>query len=108
MNSTPSPSDVAMDGAIRLPAHGTTVTAEDMRVRLVMAADFEGRTVIDASEVESIGQAMLQLLVAAHRDASQSGQPFAIQDPSPAFVQRVVASRLADAIGLPIQEGDLL
>ena len=109
MSSTPSPSDgSAESGTIRLPPHGTTVAAEDMRVRLVMAADFEGRTDIDASEVESVGQAVLQLLVAAHRDAKQSGQPFRIHNPSAAFVQRVAASRLADAIGLETEKGDLL
>lgn len=109
MNSTPSPSDAAVEGGpIRLPAHCTTVTAEDLRIRLVLAADFEERTEVDASQVESVGQAVLQLLVAAHREAAGAGQPFAIIDPSPAFAARVTASRLADAIGLGNQRGDLL
>ena len=108
MNSTPSPSDPTMEtGPIRLPVHGTTVTAEDLRIRLVLAADFEGRTEVDASDVESVGQAVLQLLVAARREATQSGQEFTINNPSPAFVQRVVASRLADAIGLETEKGTL-
>ena len=73
----------------------------------MLAADFEGRTVIDAAGVESIGQAVLQLLVAAHREARDSGRPFSIHNPSSAFVQRVVTSRLADAIGLEIEKDDL-
>jgi len=109
MISTPSPFDaVGDDGAIRLPAHGTTVTAEDLRIHLVLAADYRERTEVDASGVESIGQAVLQLLVAARRDAAQAGQPFAILDPSPAFVTRVTAACLADAIGLQTEKGDLL
>lgn len=112
MSSTPFPSDAAaMSGPIRLPAHGTTVTAEDLRVRLVLAADYEDHTEIDASAVESVGQAVLQLLVAAHREAAGGGQPFAILNPSPAFVQRVTACRLTDAIGLTtdtvLPRGDL-
>jgi anti-anti-sigma regulatory factor len=106
MNSTPSPSDLQMEtGPIRLPVHGTTVTAEDLRIRLVLSADFEGRTEVDASEVESVGQAVLQLLVAARREATEAGKPFSINNPSPAFVQRAVASRLADAIGVVTEKG---
>ncbi|MFV0623232.1 STAS domain-containing protein [Sphingomonas sp. ac-8] len=93
---------------IRLPAHGTTVTAAELRTQMVLAADFSDRTVVDAAEVESVGQAVLQVLVAARREAVQSGHAFAIHNPSPAFVQRVVASRLADAIGLPVGKDDLL
>lgn len=104
MNSTPSPSDGAAPDAapIVLPAHGTTVTAEELRIQLVLAADFAPRTAIDASGVESVGQAVLQLLVAAHREAREAGRGFVVENPSPAFVQRVTASRLADAVGLAI------
>ena len=94
-------------GPIRLPAHGTTVTAEDLRVRLVLAADLHGRVDIDASEVESVGQAVLQLLVAARAEAENCGHLYSINDPSPAFVERVTACRLADAIGLDMQRSDL-
>ena len=87
-------------GVVRLPAHGTTVTAEDLRVHLVLAADYEGRTEIDASNVESVGQAVLQLLVAARADADANGQTFAILNPSPAFIDRVAACRLADVLGI--------
>ena len=66
--------------------------------------DFEGEITIDASEVENVGQAVLQLLIAARAEAERNEQPFAIVNPSTAFVERVTACRLADAIGLQIQE----
>lgn len=105
MNSTLSPPDMIETGPIRLPAHGTTVTAEELRVRLVLAADFDGQIEIDASHVESVGQAVLQLLVAAQAEAQQNGQAFAILNPSAAFVQRVEGCRLAEVIGLDTEEG---
>ena len=110
MTSTLSLPDMAIpdpgqiDRMIRLPAHCTTVTAEDIRVRLVLAADFDGAMAVDASAVESVGQATLQLLVAAHAEAAATGQRFAITDASPAFVERVTQCRLADAIGLERQK----
>lgn len=91
--------DAAEDRSLRLPAHGTTVTAEDLRVRFVLAADLDDAIEVDASEVESVGQAVLQLLVAARNEAAANGQPFRIVNPSPAFVDRVTRSQLADAIG---------
>ena len=93
------------DRSLRLPAHCTTVTAEETRIRLVLAADLDAAIEVDASEVESIGQATLQLLVAARAEAGGSGQRFAVVNPSPAFVSRVGACCLADAIGLDLQEG---
>nr|WP_109807060.1 STAS domain-containing protein [Sphingosinithalassobacter portus] len=91
---------------MRLPAHATTVTAEDLKVRMVLATDLDGQVAIDASDVESVGQAVLQLLVAARQDAERSGHAFSINNPSPAFVDRVTRCRLADAIG--IQSGESL
>jgi anti-anti-sigma regulatory factor len=88
------------DRSLRLPAHGTTVTAEDLRVRLVLAADFDDVIEIDASDVESVGQAVLQLLVAARTEAKNAGQTFRIVNPSLAFTDRVTRCRLAAAIGL--------
>ncbi|MFZ5746595.1 MAG: STAS domain-containing protein [Pseudomonadota bacterium] len=88
------------DRALRLPVHGTTVTAEDLRVRMVLAADLDGEMEIDASQVESIGQAALQVLAAAHAEARADGKTFRIVNPSNAFVDRVTRCRLADAIGL--------
>jgi anti-anti-sigma regulatory factor len=94
-------------GPVRLPAHGTTVTAEDLRVRLVIAADVDGRIEIDASDVESVGQAVLQLLLAARAEAVENGQTFTILNPTSAFVDRVTACRLADELGLDTEKGVL-
>ncbi|UYY59658.1 STAS domain-containing protein [Sphingomonas sp. S2-65] len=94
------------DGAVRLPAHGTTVTADDLRVGLVLAADQNDTIEVDASDVESVGQAVLQLLVAARAEASASGQGFRIANPSQAFVERVKSCHLAHAVGL--ESGDAL
>ena len=96
----------ADDRALRLPAHGTTVTAEDLRVRFVLAADLDDTIEVDASQVESVGQAVLQLLVAARAEAAANGQRFRIANPSQAFVNRVNSCRLADAVGL--ETGDVL
>jgi anti-anti-sigma regulatory factor len=96
----------AEERVLRLPAHGTTVTAEDLRVRLVIAADTDDTIEVDASEVESVGQAVLQLLVAARAEAASAGQTFRIVNPSNAFVERVTSCQLADAIGL--HSGDVL
>ncbi len=96
----------AEGGALRLPAHGTTVTAETLRARLLAAADVEDAVEIDASQVESVGQAVLQLLVAARAEAAHGRHYFRIANPSPAFVDRVNRCRLAGAIGL--DTGDVL
>ena len=109
MSSMPFPLDAAEDaGPIRLLAHNNTVAAEDLRVRLVLAADYQGRVEVDASEVESVGQAVLQLLIAARADAEQNAMPFEIVNPSRAFVERVTACRLADAFGLATEKDALL
>ncbi|MGH6780551.1 MAG: STAS domain-containing protein [Sphingomonadaceae bacterium] len=92
------------DRSLRLPVHGSTTTAEDLRVRLVLAGDFDGEMVINASEVESVGQAVLQLLVAAKAEADSARQSFVIANPSPAFVERVTACRLGAVFGLTTEE----
>jgi len=92
------------DRALQLPVHGSTVTAEDLRVRMVLACDFEGAMNIDASRVETVGQAVLQLLVAARTEALDAGHEFEIVNPSTAFVQRVQACGLAEAVGLSEEE----
>jgi anti-anti-sigma regulatory factor len=99
-DSIAAPGAVCDDRSLRLPVHGTTVTAEDLRVRLVLAGDIDGEMVIDASEVESVGQAVLQLLVAARREAVAQGQAFILAEPSAAFVERVSACKLNAALGL--------
>ncbi len=89
---------------IHLPAHGTTVTAEDLKVRLVLAADFGERVQVDASGVESVGQAVLQLLIAARNDAEAAGRPFAIINPSPSFTARVTGLGLNHTLAVPAVE----
>ncbi len=104
MNSLPSLPDMD-DRELRLPAHCSTTTAEDLRVRLVLAADFDDTTEVDASGVESIGQAALQLLLAARHEALSNGRGFTILDPSPAFVERVTGACLAEALGIEPAKG---
>lgn len=99
-----APDSPDQDRALILPPHGTTVTAEDLRVRMVLASDFDGAMEVDASAVESVGQAVLQLLLAARAEAEAQGQHFVIHNPSPAFVDRVTACGLAPAIGLSVNE----
>ena len=89
---------------IHLPAHGTTVTAEDLKVRLVLAANLGDRIIVDASGVESVGQAVLQLLIAARIDAQAAGQAFAITNPSPAFTARIAALGLNHTLAITAEE----
>ncbi|MDB5671875.1 MAG: hypothetical protein JWO25_2834 [Alphaproteobacteria bacterium] len=106
MNSMPSrPEDDADARSLRLPANGTTVVAEDLRTRLVMASDLDHEIIVDASDVETVGQAVLQLLVAARCEALRAGRFFAIANPSFAFSERVTACLLAGPLGLEIREG---
>ena len=99
MNS-PSASDTVEDRSLRLPVHGNTVAAEDLKVRLVLAADLDGEFRIDGSQVESVGQCVLQLLVAARAEAERRSFKFEITDPSPALVERVVGCGLAEMLCL--------
>lgn len=101
MDYPPNPHDLAdSDGTIRLPANLTTVLAEDLRARLVLAADRDEEILIDAGDVESIGQAGLQLLIAARNEADRLGLPFAIDNLSDALATRLTALGLADALAL--------
>jgi len=86
-------------GVIRLTGHGTTVTAEDLRTDLVLASDCAG-TAIDASEMQSVGQAVLQVLVAARNDALLHAQPFHFTATSDAFAERVTRCQLIESIGM--------
>jgi hypothetical protein len=88
----PPMSDTADSGVLKLPAHSPTTVAADLH------ASFHPGIEIDAGEVESIGQAMLQLIVAAHAEGAT------IVHPSPAFVDRISACGLAGAVGLTIAE----
>lgn len=88
------------DGRLRLPPNVTTVMAEDLRAGLVLAADHEAAILIDASETLSIGQAALQLLIAARQEADRMKIPFAIENAQPALVARIGALGLGDMLGL--------
>jgi anti-anti-sigma regulatory factor len=99
MNS-PQPQPDPGEAIIRLPAHGTTTTAEELRNQLVCAAELGGATVIDASAVQTIGQAVLQLLVAARRSAVAEGKPCEIIGASPALLTIASANCLGQELGL--------
>ena len=95
MNSTPSAPE-----PIRLPPSGTLAAAEELQPLLVLAADRAEGLHLDASAVENVGQAMLQLLVAVRREAEASGLGFRIDSASEPFCERVSACRLEAALGL--------
>lgn len=101
----PRPPDIGGSGGedriVRLAANASTVTAADLRARLLAAIDGPGGDVrIDASGVASVGQAVLQVLVAARAEAASAGRGLTFIEPSPAFLDRVAACRLGDALGL--------
>lgn len=89
-------------GAIRLPANVSTVLAEDLRARMVFAADHDEAIIVDASEVEAIGQAGLQLLIAARKEADRLDLPFALTNLSEPLFQRLVTLGVADALGIDV------
>lgn len=105
MNSTPNPPELPEDFTVFLPANGTTVTAEELQVRLVLASDHAEEIRVDASQVENLGHAVLQLLIAAKADADARDMDFHVVSPSPAFLSRVTACRLAEPLGLATEEG---
>lgn len=78
--------------AVKLPAICNTAAAADLHTVLVEACAGGTRVEIDASEVESLGQAVIQLLVAAAADADSRKTPVVvIVRPSAAFAKRVAA-----------------
>ncbi|TFI59590.1 STAS domain-containing protein [Sphingomonas parva] len=92
--------DAEPAGPLVLPPHGSTVVAEDLRVRLVLASDVDGDIVVDGSDVESIGQAVLQLLIAGREEAERNGHGFTIANPSAPLRSRLEACGLATLFGL--------
>lgn len=107
MTLTPSPpelsapTDMPDPGVICLAGHGSTVMAEDLRARLVAAFDSLSATIkIDASDLLSVGQAMLQLLIAARQEATDRGIDLSYIGASPAFSERVASCQLGHVIGL--------
>lgn len=88
------------DGRVLLPANITTVMAEELRARLVLAADHDEAIIIDAAETESIGQAALQLLIAAKREADRLDLPFTIENAGSALRKRITTLGLADILDM--------
>lgn len=97
---------VSLELPLALPAKLHTSYAEDLRVWLVMAIDHSMAVEIDASAVETVGQACLQLLVAARSEAIQLGKTFTIEAPSAAFFERVELCGLAEKIGLSSRKAE--
>lgn len=74
---------------IELPERCGTADAAALHRQLVEAADAGKPILIDASAVEFAGQATLQLLVAARREADAIGQAVEIVAGSAAFADQV-------------------
>ena len=102
------PEPTGDDRSLALPVHCTTTTAEDLRVRLVLSFDLDETTEVDASHVASIGQACLQVLIAANLEAGRAGQPFSVASPSAACLDRLNNCGLAHATGVMLGEGESL
>lgn len=98
MTSVPPP-DLSAH-VVHLPADGATVTASALRQRLLEAFDQGGAMVIDGSAVQTIGQAVLQLLLAARHQAAAVGTTCDIINASLPLVETARRCRLAEAIGL--------
>ena len=89
------------EAAVRLAANASTVTAADLRARLLAAIDgVSGDVAVDAGGVASVGQAVLQVLVAARAEIVAAGRDLVFIDPSRAFLERVAGCRLGGALGL--------
>lgn len=104
MNSTPNqPDSGEHPSPLKLPANATTASAESLRAQLIALLEGAGPFAIDASEVENVGQAVLQLIVAAQAEARAAGQLLEITNPSPAFCERVEQCQLSERIGLQLE-----
>lgn len=75
-------------------------------MQLVVALDSGEPVGIDASQVEMLGQAVLQILIAARAEASSAGTEFYFETPSDAFVARATACRAESLIGLDRNKDD--
>lgn len=102
------PDAVSSPVVVCLPANGTTITAEELRNELVFAAEFGAGTSVNASGVQNVGQAVLQVLIAARRAATDREKPYEITEASKAFQSRVYDCGLSAAIGLPNERASAL
>jgi anti-anti-sigma regulatory factor len=91
---------VSASGNVLLPANCGTAAAEELRVQLLIAGTGVDGTRIDAGGVQTVGQAVLQLLIAARREAAAAGRPFGYVASSQAFVEQVARCCLTDALGI--------
>jgi anti-anti-sigma regulatory factor len=93
-----------MDGGVsdpvRLPAHCSTASADDTLRALLDRQKHDVPVTIDASAVTSIGQAVLQILVAGQIDCRRRKRAFVILDPSPAFLAAARTSRFDNHLDL--------
>lgn len=79
-----------------LPAQCGTAAAADLKAKLA-AVCLAPTALVDAGAVETVGQAALQLLVAARIERPD----FAFTAVSPAFAAAVHGASLGPALGLP-------
>ena len=105
MTSALHPPDTVQNIVV-LPARCVTVAAEDVRNRLVMASALGSETIVDADAVQTVGQAVLQLLLSARNDASVRQRGFRFSAMSPTFVERITAMCLAAPLGIATTEED--
>jgi anti-anti-sigma regulatory factor len=87
-------------GMILLPAQCSTSLAQSLLTALIDHADRAADVTIDGAAVDTIGQAVLQVLVSAKADADATGRAFRITAPSPALIERAVGCKLDRLIGL--------
>jgi len=106
MLSTLSPPDGGSPAYVMLPANPNTLAAEDLRVQLVMAVDSDEDVTIDAGEAGLVGQAVLQLLVAADRAVQDAGKSLSIINCDAELCGRLTALGLADTLTRLPQEED--
>lgn len=71
-----------------------TEAAASLRQSLTKMVEDAKPLSVDGSEVELVGQACLQVLVAARRAANEQGLAFAIERPSPALVEAATLAAL--------------
>lgn len=84
---------LAATDTIQLPPRCSTASADDMLSALLASRTRDVSVAIDASRVKSIGQAVLQILIAARTDCARRGRSFAIVDPSTEFLAAARLSR---------------
>ncbi|QJU58858.1 STAS domain-containing protein [Sphingomonas sp. AP4-R1] len=69
----------------QLPPILDTAAAGPLAIFLRARLEEEGALILDASTVSQLGQACLQVLLSARRDALARGRSFTIVDPSEPF-----------------------